>query len=270
MKRPSFSFIKFFSSTAWKVSALALTIGTLVITPNSKAEDATLEKYTKGNFATAQAEWSAAFADQPENWGIRVNAGLAAAQQDDWGYALAYWTNAFVLAPRNESIHWNLKLALNQTGAYDQTLLQLIKGKNVSKLIPLLSPGEWEAAANLTLYIIAALLLVWVISRYIRLLQPIGTPILILTALAIGFVIASHWAYSAYGLLTKENAVIVAEASDMKSLPTEVEVEQITTPLSEGAIAVVRKTFYGWSQIELANDEIGWVRTSTLVPVYSR
>lgn len=268
-ERPGFSLARLFSRIAWKVSAWALLIGCALAATNTATASAAMDSYSKGEFSKAQKAWVDEFESQPDNWGIRTNAGLAAAQQDDWGHALAYWTTAYVLAPKDPSIRWNLKLALNRSGAYDPDLARIVEGKRFDKIVAQLSPGDWQAAANYAIVVTAILLVAWVLTRYLPSIRKLATPLVILALLSIGIAILADWAFSSYGILTQPGAVIVAEAGEMKSLPTDVEVAQLSSSLSEGAIAIQRKTFLGWSQIELPNDEIGWVRTSTLVPVYA-
>jgi hypothetical protein len=54
----------------------------------------------------------------------------------------------------------------------------------------------------------------------------------------------------------------------LRSIPTEADTTQKTSPLSAGSVAVVEKTFLGWSKLNFAAGQSGWVRTADLIKLY--
>ncbi len=81
-------------------------------------------------------------------------------------------------------------------------------------------------------------------------------------ALVTGFV-ALHF----YGPLAQPNAVLVWQATELRSIPTEAG-EQKTEPLAAGTIALAIKPFFGWEQLSFPNGQTGWIRREHLQPLY--
>jgi hypothetical protein len=62
--------------------------------------------------------------------------------------------------------------------------------------------------------------------------------------------------------------MVVINEDQLKSVPTDLEVEQIQSPLPEGSVCLVTKTFLGWMKVELPNGEQGWSRKENFAPLY--
>jgi hypothetical protein len=60
----------------------------------------------------------------------------------------------------------------------------------------------------------------------------------------------------------------VWNATTLRSIPTEADTTQKTSPLSAGSIAVVEKTFLGWTKLSFPGGQTGWVRTEDLIRLY--
>jgi hypothetical protein len=56
-------------------------------------------------------------------------------------------------------------------------------------------------------------------------------------------------------------AVVVWRAGILRSIPTEADVSQKTTPLPAGSVAIADKAFLGlrWIRIAFPNGETGWI-----------
>jgi hypothetical protein len=80
--------------------------------------------------------------------------------------------------------------------------------------------------------------------------------------------VAATFSLHAYGDLANPGAVFVREATTLRSIPTDADTAQKTSPLSAGSIAVVDKSFLGWTKLTFSGGQSGWVRTETLVPLY--
>jgi hypothetical protein len=68
-----------------------------------------------------------------------------------------------------------------------------------------------------------------------------------------------------YGLSAHADSVIVARASTLRSVPTEADTTQKTSPLAAGSLALVDKTFLGWTRLSFENGQTGWVRKDDIV-----
>ena len=62
--------------------------------------------------------------------------------------------------------------------------------------------------------------------------------------------------------------VIVGRASTLRSVPTEADTTQKTSPLAAGSVALANKTFLTWTRLKFENGQTGWVRQDDIVPLW--
>ena len=72
----------------------------------------------------------------------------------------------------------------------------------------------------------------------------------------------------AYGPAADARAALAWRHSALRSIPTEVDTTQKTTPLAAGALAVVDKSFLGWVRLSFDNGQTGWVRQEDVVMLW--
>jgi hypothetical protein len=89
-----------------------------------------------------------------------------------------------------------------------------------------------------------------------------------LLLLCITAALASFAAWQSYGLAADSRAAIVWRAGTLRSIPTEADTTQKTTPLAAGSLALVGRPLLGWNQITFENGQTGWVRKEELVPLW--
>jgi hypothetical protein len=85
---------------------------------------------------------------------------------------------------------------------------------------------------------------------------------------AIALAATADAAILTYGLAAKSEAVIVARAATLRSIPTEADTTQKTSPLAAGTLAVADRSFLGWRRLAFENGQTGWVRKDDLVPIW--
>ena len=73
---------------------------------------------------------------------------------------------------------------------------------------------------------------------------------------------------ASFGLAANAESVIVARPTLLRSIPTEAETSQKTSPLAIGSVALVDKTFLGWRRLAFENGQTGWVRKDDIVPLW--
>ena len=71
-----------------------------------------------------------------------------------------------------------------------------------------------------------------------------------------------------YGPATDARAAIAWRASTLRSIPTEADTTQKTTPLAAGSLAAVDQKFLGWRHLTFSSGQTGWVRAEDLVPLW--
>ncbi len=265
-RKPGISLKRFLSAAAWAPS-IAFFMALALYPMDADANDAS-SLYQDGEFAKAEEEWGGQLEEQPENWTVRHNLGLAAAQQEKWGEALAYWISAYLINPHADELKWNLRIAMRNSESYYPVLAKMISGNSVESYAALLSPYEWERVASYAIYGAIGLFMLAVISLYVSKFQRLTLICITIGALALAFVFVANWAHRQYGLLADPAVLAAKQSSSLKSIPTDLEVEQIETTLPEGAIALPLKSFLGWQKVELPNGEQGWARKEVFTPLY--
>ena len=240
----------------------------IFIMPVVAHADSTSDAYKRGDFAAASTEWFKTVAATPNDWAARHNLGLALAQQDRWAEATAHWTSAFLLNPRAPATRWDLALGLQHSGLAQPDLVELSRGDGAYEIARMASPGQWQLALIGAGLLFATALILLLLQGYKR-IGSWGSWIAVLAGLA-AMLLAAAGTFSlrTYGDLANPGAVFVWEATTLRSIPTDADTAQKTSPLSAGSIAVVEKSFFGWTKLTFAGGQSGWVRTETLIPLY--
>jgi hypothetical protein len=238
-----------------------------LLTPALRAEEAAVA-YRRGDFATAEKLWRAGVTKDPADPIARHNFSLALAQQDHWDLAMAHATAALVQAPDRDAIRWQFALAGDKAGYLPAPLAAFLHPGPLQSLARLASPGGWQALLFAAAVIVAAAL-GWLLfgsyrgpSRLRRwcACSALGLGLLLATASLLGF--------HAYGETADARAVIVWHGSILRSIPTEADTTQKSTPLAAGSIAVVDGSFLGWIRLSFDNGQTGWVRKGDVVALW--
>lgn len=240
----------------------------LLLAPVMAQADVLSEAYKRGDFAAAGTGWQKSLAAAPEDWTVRHNLGLALAQQDRWAEATAHWTSSFLLNSRADATRWNLALGLQRSGLAPPELVEFSRGEGRHALARWATPGEWQLALVGAALLIAAALVVLLLQGYGRIGGWARPMALITILLAILLAAAATLSLHTYGSLAHPEAVLVWKASTLRSIPTEADTTQKTTPLSAGSIAMAEKIFLNWTKLSFAGGQGGWVRTEDLIRLY--
>jgi len=232
----------------------------------SSAEAATA--YRRGDFAAAEKTWAAAVAAHPTDAVARHNLSLALAQQDRWAEAAAHASAAFVQNPSDPAIRWQFALACEKAGYAPAPLAAFVPPgpkQSVGRLAP---PGAWQLALVIAAALAAAALGALLACGYRRAFGPagwiaasgLGAAVLLAAVATVGF--------DAYGVTANRHAVLVWRAGTLRSIPTEADITQKTSPLAAGSLALSGKTLLGWVQLTFENGQTGWVRREELIPLW--
>ena len=239
-----------------------------LLVPSLARAETAAESYKRGDFATAEHEWQTTVKTAPEDWVARHNLGLALAQQDRWAEATAQWTSAFLLNSRADTTRWDLSLGLQRSGLAEAQLVELSRGEGRYQLVRLATPGEWQLTLIGAGLLVAVALIMLLLQGYRR-IGSWGKPTALTTILlAILLAAAATFSLHTYGPLADPAAVFVWRAGTLHSVPTDADTAQKTSPLSAGSIAVVEKTFLGWTKLRFPGGQTGWVRREDLIRLY--
>lgn len=248
--------------------SVLLVLSVLSVPATSHAATPATDAYQRGDFSAAEKGFRTALNSAPTDWTTRHNLGLALAQQDRWAEATAYWTGAFLLNSRADETRWDLSLGLQRSGLAPVELVELARGEGRHQLVRLATPGEWQAVLIGASLLLALALILLLLQGY-RHIGAWGKPTALTTSLvAMLLAAAATFSLNTYGPLADPAAVIVWKASTLRSIPTEADTTQKTSPLSAGSIALAEKPFLGWTKLTFPAGQTGWVRTEDLIPLY--
>ncbi|HET7537782.1 MAG TPA: BatD family protein [Candidatus Didemnitutus sp.] len=239
-----------------------------LLAPAMVRADGASDAYKRGEFPAAEAAWRQEMSSEPTQWSTRHNLGLALAQQDRWAEATAHWTSAFLLAPRATETRWDLALGLQRSGLAPSELVGLARGDGRYELARFASPGEWQLILVVAALLIAASLILLLLQGYRR--AGAWAKLAALAGITIAILLAGIATFSlrSYGQLAHPDVALVWKPSLLRSIPTEADTTQKTSPLSAGSIAVVDRTFLRWSRLNFPGGQTGWVLTEDVIRLY--
>ncbi len=223
----------------------------------------TLSAYQGGEFAAAETQWRSEVAKDPLNWAARHNLSLALAQQDKWGEATAEAAAAFIQNPHDPETGRQVAVAGEKAGFLPEPVGTLLRQGPTESLARLKSPGGWQRVGLASAAGLAAALALLLLSAYGALRRswayPAGAALAFACVLA---GIASVAGYRAYGIAADTRAVVIFSAGSLRSIPTEADVAQKTTPLAAGSTAIADRSFLRWIRVVFPNGQAGWVLRS--------
>ncbi len=247
---------------------LLVLLGLSALQPSALGAESAADAYKRGNFPVAEKSWLAGIGTAPSDWTVRHNLGLALAQQDRWAEATGYWTSAFLLNARADATRWDLALGLQRSGMAPPELVEFSRGEGRHELARWATPGEWQLVLIGSALLIAVALIVLLLKGYGRIGGWARPTALVTLLLAIFLAVAATLSLHTYGPLAHPEAVLVWKATTLRSIPTEADTAQKTTPLSAGSIAITEKTFLGWTKLGFTGGQSGWVRSEDLIRLY--
>jgi tetratricopeptide (TPR) repeat protein len=226
-----------------------------------------IENYRAGKFQAAEKAWRESVARNPNDWAARHNLGLALAQQDKWGEAAAQWTSSFLLDSRNEIARWDLALGLQRSGLAPPELVEFSRGEGRYGLARMASPGEWQAALVVAAALIALVFSLVLLRSYGRAGSWARTTAIAALVVAVPLACCATLSLHTYGQLADPSVVMVWRESTLRSIPTDADTQKASA-LSAGSLARADRTFLGWTRLQFAGGQTGWVRTGDIVKLY--
>jgi tetratricopeptide (TPR) repeat protein len=227
-----------------------------------------LADYRKGDFAAAEKVWQTTLAKNPTDWRARHNLGLALIQQERPAEAAAQWTAAFVQHPRDPSILRDFVLGCDKAGYTPAVLAVFAQSGPVQDLARLASPAEWQLVLVVAGLLVAVAFGLWLLVGYGRRARWLKLVAWSLLVLALLLTTAAAVSLHAYGPAADARAALAWRHSALRSIPTEADTTQKTTPLAAGSLAVVDKVFLGWVRLSFDNGQSGWVRQEDVVMLW--
>jgi hypothetical protein len=251
-------------------AALAVMSAVSAVVLHAAERDAAQTSYRSGDFAAAEKAWRTRIAAAPTDWIARHNLSLALAQQEKTGEAVAQATAAFVQNPSDLAVRWHFGITAEKAGAAPPTLSAFITPGPLQSLGRLASAAHWQFVAIAGAWL-AAIALGWLLwnsyGRRSTAATWVAAGLLLVSALA---GVAAAAGVRSYGDAANPAAVIVARASTLRSIPTEADTTQKTSPLPMGSLAIadLDNTYLRWTRLSFGNGQTGWVRNEDFVMLW--
>lgn len=249
--------------------ALLVLVSGFVLPSSFGASPSATAAYDRGDFVAAEESWRAALKANPTAWTAHHNLALALAQQDRWHEAAGHALAAFVQHPADPSVQWHLKLTLTRAGYEPAAIKGFLRSDPLYALAALASAAEWQRFLIATVALLALGAFLLLVRAYLpaqRWAKPTG---LLTLMVALVGLIAGITSLHLYGPLANTEIALVWRPSTLRSIPTEADTTQKTSPLAAGSIATVDKPFLGWRRLVFENGQTGWVRAEDLVPLWT-
>lgn len=265
-KVPGFSAVQLFRGRNLLPFAAAVLFAFFAL-PHVHADE-TKSAYDRGDFSTAETSWRKTIAEKKTDWIARHNLALSLAQQNRWGEASAYAISAFIQHPRDQSVQWHLRLAGDRAGFVPGSIGGFLNPTPLHSLARFFSPAEWQrilvgsvglAVLGLATFLFQAY---GVVGRWSTSLA-----LILISGAVIGGIIGSV-SLGLYQETKDVRSAVIWKPSVLRSIPTEADTTQKTSPLAAGTIAIIEKSYLGWFRLAFANGQTGWVRQDDLVKLW--
>ncbi|MFM7749522.1 MAG: BatD family protein [Opitutaceae bacterium] len=247
-------------------ASLALILGATLTLRAASAHPGV--SYRKGDFAAAESTWRESLRKTPLDWSTRHNLSLALEQQDRAGEAAAHAAVAFVQNPAQPAVRWHFTRTAEKLGAAASSLAGFINPGFIRTLAREASPADWQLRLVGAAWLLAAALVILLLRAYRGahgawkwIAGTVGVSALALSALSVNGILA-------YGTAAHPESAIVARATTLRSIPTEADTAQKTTPLAAGGLALIDRSFLCGHRLAFEGGQTGWVRKEDVVPLW--
>jgi hypothetical protein len=224
--------------------------------------------YRKADFAAAESTWRESIRRSPLDPNTRHNLSLALEQQDRAAEAAAHAAVAFVQNPAEPAVRWHFTRTAEKLGAAASPLAGFVSPGILRTLAREASPAAWEFRLVGSAWLLAAALVLLLLRAYGHGAAPFKWIAAAIGAAALALATVSMNGIFAFGAAGRPEAAIVARATTLRSIPTEADTAQKTTPLAAGGLALIERSFLGWHRLAFEGGQTGWVRKEDVVPVW--
>ena len=224
--------------------------------------------YRKADFAAAESTWRESIRRSPLDPNTRHNLSLALEQQDRAAEAAAHAAVAFVQNPAEPAVRWHFTRTAEKLGAAASPLAGFDSPGILRTLAREASPTAWEFRLVGSAWLLAAALVLLLLRAYGHGAAPFKWIAAAIGAAALALATVSMNGIFAFGAAGRPEAAIVARATTLRSIPTEADTAQKTTPLAAGGLALIERSFLGWHRLAFEGGQTGWVRKEDVVPVW--
>lgn len=227
---------------------------------NSIVFDSANASYAKGNFEKAIEQYESLIKSNFVSSEVYYNLGNAYFKTNNIGLAILNYEKAKKINPDDEDLITNLKLANQKTEDKIDAAPQLFLSEWKNGIINIFNEKEWSIIC-IVLFSISILLFGIYILSYSNALKKLGFfggVILIVTTIFIFFIAKNKYEHTK----NSADAIIISATATITGSPNEKGTKLFI--LHEGTKVVVTQEEAEWTEIKIANGNVGWLKSKLL------
>lgn len=217
------------------------------------------QAYASGDYKTAVSQYESVIRSGFESAGLYFNLGNAYFKENNVPAAILYYEKAAKLDPTDENIRFNLALANSRIIDKMEPLPELFLRTWYKNLMHLFSSDRWAKIGLASFFLALAGLAIFIISSSVFLRKLAFWSVIILFGLMILSFTFSSQEYRDYS--KHKSAIIFTPTVTVKSSPSESSVDLFV--IHEGTKVFIIDLVEGWTEVRLANGNVGWVKSDT-------
>jgi tetratricopeptide (TPR) repeat protein len=221
------------------------------------------QSYSAGNYAEAANQYELIINSGYESSELYFNLGNAYFKQDQIPSAILYYEKARKLDPNDENIKFNLELANSRIVDKMEPLPEFFLRSWWKGARDIFSSNRWAGTGIFFFIITLVSFVIFIISiQILHRKVSFWAGLVFLSLMLISFL----FSYSSYHDYSKQKSgIIFSPTVTVKSSPNEGSVDLFV--IHEGTKVLVTDRVENWSEVKLANGNVGWVRTETFLPI---
>ena len=217
------------------------------------------QSYSNADYEAAISQYESVINAGFESSVLYFNLGNAYFKVNNIPAAILYYEKARKLDPTDENILFNLELANSRIVDKMEPLPQFFLKTWWKSARNILTSDQWAFTGVLFFIFLLLSAAAFIISNAVltrKLSFWAGIVFLTIMSISILFSVSSFREYS-----RKSSAVIFSPTVTVKSSPNENSVDLFV--IHEGTKVFITDKVEGWSEVRLANGNMGWIRTET-------
>lgn len=242
------------------LSLLLFFVSVTAMASGSAVFDSANAAYAKGDYEKAIGLYEKLLAENKESAALYFNLGNAYFKANNTGRAILNYERAKKLSPGDEEISENLKLANQRTEDKIEAAPQLFLSAWKNSITDLMTEKQWSLLLIFTLFAGLALIALYILSagKALKQLGFFGGAALMIAAVFIFFLARSK--YNA--AINSSSAVITAASVTVSGSPSDKGTKLFI--LHEGVKVDITDEQDDWTEIRIANGNVGWIKTDGL------
>lgn len=213
------------------------------------------EAYVAGDYPGAIAAYNDILDAGQVSHKLLYNLGNAYFKDGQLGKAILLYNRALDMKPGDGDTHWNLEIAESRVRVRIEPVPQFFVARWVNSLRGMMSADAWAATSLAALAVAAGAMLLYLLARrnILRKTGFYGTIVAI-------FVFLAALCFSA--AKPKAEAIVMSEAATVKSAPDTAARDAFI--LYEGTKVHIVSELGGWSEVEIADGNKGWIDSAAI------